>query len=90
MLDGFLRAWHACDIPALAALLRADVTLTMPPQSIRIIGREQVTGFFATVPAGGRLDQIRLVVTRANGHPPSPHTYPTTVSGSAAATGSWC
>lgn len=69
VLDGFLRAWHACDIPALAALLRDDVTLTMPPQAIRIIGREQVAGFFATVPAGGRLDQIRLVVTRANGHP---------------------
>jgi RNA polymerase sigma-70 factor (ECF subfamily) len=69
VLDGFLRAWHACDIPALAALLRDDVTLTMPPQSILITGREQVAGFFATVPADGRLNLIRLVVTRANGHP---------------------
>ena len=32
-------------------------------------GRAQVAGFFATVPAGGRLDIIRLVRTRANGHP---------------------
>lgn len=69
LLDGFLQAWHACDIPALAALLRDDVTLTMPPQQIQIIGREQVAAFFATVPASGRLDRIRLVVTRANGHP---------------------
>jgi RNA polymerase sigma-70 factor (ECF subfamily) len=69
VLDGFLRAWHACDIPALAALLRDDVTLTMPPQAIRIVGRDAVTAFFATVPANGRLDRIRLVVTRANGHP---------------------
>lgn len=69
VLDGFLRAWHACDIPALAALLRDDVTLTMPPQAIRIVGRDAVAGFFATVPANGRLDRIRLVVTRANGHP---------------------
>jgi RNA polymerase sigma-70 factor (ECF subfamily) len=69
VLDGFLRAWHACDIPALAALLRDDVTLTMPPQAIQIVGRHQVAAFFATVPAGGRLDLIRLVVTRANGHP---------------------
>jgi len=69
VLEAFLRAWHACDIPALAALLRDDVVLSMPPQAIRIVGRDQVAGFFATVPADGRLDLIRLVVTRANGHP---------------------
>jgi len=69
VLDGFLRAWHACDIPALAALLRDDATLTMPPEAIRIDGRDAVAGFLATVPAAGRLDLIRLVVTRANGHP---------------------
>ena len=69
VLDAFMRAWQACDIPALAALLRDDATLTMPPQSIQIIGRQAVADFFATVPAGGRLDLIRLVATRANGHP---------------------
>jgi len=41
----------------------------MPPQAITIIGRHAVAGFFATVPAGGRLDRIKLVTTRANGHP---------------------
>jgi len=41
----------------------------MPPELTTITGRVQVTRFFATVPAGGRLDVIRLVATRANGHP---------------------
>jgi RNA polymerase sigma-70 factor (ECF subfamily) len=69
VLDSFVRAWQACDIPALAALLRDDATLTMPPQAIQVTGRRDVARFFATVPAEGRLDLIRLVRTRANGHP---------------------
>jgi RNA polymerase sigma-70 factor (ECF subfamily) len=69
VLDAFLRAWHANDIPALAALLRDDVTLAMPPQAILIAGRAAVAEFFATVPAGGRLDTILLRIVRANGHP---------------------
>ena len=40
----------------------------MPPKLEPITGRAEVTRFFATVPAGGRLDTIRLVPTRANGH----------------------
>ncbi|MEN3307827.1 MAG: polymerase sigma-70 factor, subfamily [Micromonosporaceae bacterium] len=69
LVDAFVRAWQDCDIPALAALLRDDATLTMPPQAIRLVGRDAVAGFFATVPAAGRLDLIRLVTIRANGHP---------------------
>jgi hypothetical protein len=45
------------------------VILSMPPELTRITGRAEVARFFATVPAGGRLDTIRLVVTGANGHP---------------------
>ena len=41
----------------------------MPPELATITGRAQVTRFFATVPADGRLDTIRLVRTAANGHP---------------------
>jgi RNA polymerase sigma-70 factor, ECF subfamily len=41
----------------------------MPPELTAIADRAQVAGFFATVPASGRLDTIRLVRTRANGHP---------------------
>jgi RNA polymerase sigma-70 factor (ECF subfamily) len=69
VLDRFVDAWQRCDIPALAAVLREDVILTMPPQLVEIVGREQVREFLATVPAGGRLDLIRLVRTRANGQP---------------------
>jgi RNA polymerase sigma-70 factor (ECF subfamily) len=68
VLDRFIDAWQRCDIDALAALLREDVILSMPPELVRITGRAEVTRFFATVPAGGRLDTIRLVRTRANGH----------------------
>jgi RNA polymerase sigma-70 factor (ECF subfamily) len=69
VLDAFVRAWHARDLEALAALLRDDATLSMPPQTVHIAGRHDVVQFFATVPAGGRLDLIRLVVTAANGQP---------------------
>jgi RNA polymerase sigma-70 factor (ECF subfamily) len=69
VLDRFTDAWQRCDIDALAALLREDVILSMPPELTTITGRAQVTRFFATVPAGGRLDTIRLVRTAANGHP---------------------
>jgi RNA polymerase sigma-70 factor (ECF subfamily) len=69
VVDAFVRAWAECDMAALVALLRDDAIMTMPPQSIRIVGREAIVEFFGTVPAGGRLDLIRLVVTRANGHP---------------------
>jgi RNA polymerase sigma-70 factor (ECF subfamily) len=69
VMEAFVQAWHDCDIPALARLLRDDATLTMPPQGLRFHGREAVVAFFATVPAEGRLDLIELVATRANGHP---------------------
>jgi RNA polymerase sigma-70 factor (ECF subfamily) len=69
VMDAFLRAWHDRDIPALAELLRDDATLTMPPLALRFTGRDAIAEFFATVPAGGRLDLIELVETRANGHP---------------------
>jgi RNA polymerase sigma-70 factor, ECF subfamily len=68
ILDRFTDAWQRCDIEALAALLREDVVLSMPPELATITGRAQVTRFFATVPADGRLDTIRLVRTAANGH----------------------
>lgn len=68
ILDRFTDAWQRCDIGSLAALLREDVILSMPPELAQIAGRAQVTRFFATVPADGRLDTIRLVRTGANGH----------------------
>ncbi len=41
----------------------------MPPQRAEFVGRDQIADFFATVPAGGRLELIDLVVVRANGQP---------------------
>jgi RNA polymerase sigma-70 factor, ECF subfamily len=69
VLRRFLRAWQQCDIDGLAALLREDAVLHMPPLPMRYVGRQAVAGFFGTVPAEGRLDRIRLVAIRANGQP---------------------
>jgi len=69
VLRRFMAAWQRCDIDALAALLREDAVLRMPPLPAAYLGREAVARFFATVPAEGRLDRIRLVPCRANGHP---------------------
>ena len=65
----FLAAWHRCDIAALAALLREDAILRMPPEQVEIHGRDAITHFFATVPADGHLNRFRLRVTAANGGP---------------------
>jgi len=67
VLDRFVYAWHRCDIDGLAALLHEDAVLRMPPQPHPVQGRDQIAQFFATVPAAGRLDQIRLRPTGANG-----------------------
>jgi len=69
VLRRFMLAWQRRDIQGLAALLREDAVLHMPPQSMRYLGREQVASFFGAVPADGRLDRIRLMATRANGQP---------------------
>jgi RNA polymerase sigma-70 factor, ECF subfamily len=65
----FMLAWQQRDLEGLASLLREDAVLHMPPQSLRYVGRKRIVGFFSAVPADGRLDQIRLVATRANGQP---------------------
>ncbi|WP_246002574.1 RNA polymerase subunit sigma-70 [Allorhizocola rhizosphaerae] len=65
----FVEAWHRRDIAGLAALLREDAILRMPPEPGEFTGRDVIVEFFATVPAEGRLDLIRLVETGANGQP---------------------
>jgi RNA polymerase sigma-70 factor, ECF subfamily len=65
----FVDAWQRRDIPALAALLAEDAILRMPPERAEFIGRTVIADFFATVPAGGRLDLIDLVEVPANGQP---------------------
>lgn len=65
----YMSAWEAVDIDGLVAVLKEDAVLTMPPQPVLYRGRAAIGEFFATIPAGGALDQIRLVPTRANGQP---------------------
>lgn len=69
VLAQFVQAWHRRDIPGLAELLREDVELRMPPEIGEFTGRAVVIDFFATVPADGAFETIRLVPTRANGQP---------------------
>ena len=70
LLDKYVAAFEQADLAALAALLRHDVQLQMPPVPTWFAGRDAVLGFFAARPLrvpgdGGR----RLLATRANGCP---------------------
>lgn len=62
----YVQAWESVDVPRLVALLREDAIMTMPPAPLLFRGREAIGSFFSTVPAGGALDEIRLLPTRAN------------------------
>lgn len=65
----YVEAWESVDVDRLVALLREDVVMTMPPEPVLFRGRDAIAQFFSTVPAGGALDQIRLLPTRANRQP---------------------
>jgi RNA polymerase sigma-70 factor (ECF subfamily) len=69
LLRRFMEAWDAVDMDGIAGLLAREAMMAMPPEPFYVRGREAVTGFFATVPLGGRLDRIRLVQTSANRQP---------------------
>ena len=64
-----MTAWDAVDIDGLVRLLADDALMTMPPVPTYVRGAAAIGEFFATVPADGRLDEIRLVPTSANGQP---------------------
>ena len=65
----FRDAWRRVDVPGIVALLTDDALLTMPPVAMQLIGVEEIGEFFATAPAGGRLERIELIEVRANGQP---------------------
>jgi RNA polymerase sigma-70 factor (ECF subfamily) len=65
----FVTAFEAGDVAAVIALLSDDAILTMPPAPLVYQGRDAIGSFLSTVPAAGRLDQFKLVATRANGQP---------------------
>jgi RNA polymerase sigma-70 factor (TIGR02960 family) len=65
----FTTAFEAGDVSSVLALLHDDALLTMPPAPLEYEGPAAIGRFLSTVPAGGALDQFRLIPTRANGQP---------------------
>ena len=69
MLARFMYAWERADFDALASLLLEDAVMAMPPEPQWFRGRTAIVDFFSTVPAGGHLEQIRLVPVDSNRQP---------------------
>jgi RNA polymerase sigma-70 factor (ECF subfamily) len=70
LLRRYIDAHERADAAAVAALLREDARLTMPPQPTRYEGRAAVAAFFAREAFGpGSPGAFRLVPTRANRQP---------------------
>jgi RNA polymerase sigma-70 factor (ECF subfamily) len=69
LLRRFMEAWDAVDVDGIVGLLARDALMTMPPEPASFRGAAAIGEFFSTVPAGGRLDEIRLVPTSANRQP---------------------
>ena len=89
LVQRYIDAWEAVDIPGLVALLREDAVMTMPPDPAVFLGRQAIADFFATVPAGGALDKIPLLPTRAN-RQPAVAAYFLDPEAGVYRTGSWC
>ena len=62
-------AWRAADIDGLIRLLADDALLAMPPGLLRVVGRDAIGAFLATVPAAGQFERFRVVEIRANRQP---------------------
>lgn len=67
LLGRYVDAFERYDVDALAALLREDVTLSMPPYTLWLRGREAIKAWFLGRGVGCR--GSRLVPTAANGLP---------------------
>jgi RNA polymerase sigma-70 factor, ECF subfamily len=67
LLERYVRAWEAADVPGLVALLRDEAVLSMPPGSV-VTGAGQIGAFLekTVLASGGRR---RLLPTRANRGP---------------------
>jgi RNA polymerase sigma-70 factor (ECF subfamily) len=70
LLAGLIDAWERADASALAALLRDDARLVMPPTPSWYQGREAIRTFFADFAFGpGFESRVRVLPTRANRQP---------------------
>jgi RNA polymerase sigma-70 factor, ECF subfamily len=65
----YVRAWHANDVPALVALLRADAYLAMPPTPSWYRGRDDIGVYLRQLFASRWGRSLRLVLTGANRQP---------------------
>jgi RNA polymerase sigma-70 factor (TIGR02960 family) len=69
LVGRFARAFESGDLDTVVTLLTDDARLTMPPEPVEYQGAAAIRAFFSTVPAGGELERLKLVATRANGQP---------------------
>jgi RNA polymerase sigma-70 factor, ECF subfamily len=69
LVDRYLRAWHAADVPALIALLRADADMAMPPTPSWYHGRDSIAVYLQHLFASPWGSGLRLVPTAANRQP---------------------
>ena len=53
IVSSFLAAWEAVDVEDIVALLADNAIMTMPPEPMRLVGRDGIGEFFRTVPAAG-------------------------------------
>ena len=66
MAQTYIDAWYAADLTRLAALLKQDVVLTMPPRPVRYSGRGAVAAFLASIRPPEQRSGFHFVTTRAN------------------------
>jgi RNA polymerase sigma-70 factor, ECF subfamily len=69
VLARYMDAWKRTDVHALAALLKEDAHLTMPPSPAWVFGRDAIARFFAKYPFGPTARPHLHVPTRANRQP---------------------
>jgi RNA polymerase sigma-70 factor (ECF subfamily) len=65
----YMRAWEEGDMNALAAILKEDAVLTMPPASTWFQGRSAIAAFFDSLCFSQIRKRFRVLATRANGLP---------------------
>lgn len=69
VLERYMEAWKRTDVQALAALLKEDAHLTMPPSPAWVFGRDAIARFFANYPFRPTARRHLHVPTRANRQP---------------------
>jgi RNA polymerase sigma-70 factor (ECF subfamily) len=69
VVQTYVDAWYAADLPRLAELLKNEVAVTMPPLPRRYSGREAVATFLASIRPPEQRVGFRFVPTRANRRP---------------------